>query len=349
MGRNDLLPVPLHPRRGFSLAGRNSPGLVVPGAGTSLDDCGPSGTFFTIDPALRPALLLVLIIVSLVLAIACANVANLVLARTPRRRQRELAVRLALGAFTRWRIVRQLTAESVVLGLIGGAAGLLLSAPGVENFYPVGLALVPPEMGPCRSGSLARRARLCLYGCPGARRGRRARRPACLTGGSSEISGALQEDGTVIGSRIARTRVRNGLVWHGDLGMHDPLVCAGLLARGLQRARAVDVGFDTHGVVFSNYELAHHGYRAGEASDFNFSLLQFASKLPVLKAAAPTSHVPLHGGVVRARVRSAGHAEESFVTVSAVSPLYFGVLGIPVVAGRVFTRRRPMRQNASLS
>jgi predicted permease len=116
------------------------------------------------------------------------------------------------------------------------------------------------------------------------------------------------------------------------------LVSAGLLARGLQRARAVDLGFATSGVVFTEYDLRRQGYSSEEASTFNASLLQFASALPGVTAAALTSHVPLHGGVVRHQFRPDGRAETVPVTISAVSAGYFRALDIPVSAGRVFTQ-----------
>ena len=113
--------------------------------------------------------------------------------------------------------------------------------------------------------------------------------------------------------------------------------CRGLLARGLQRAHSLDVGFDTGDVVFTDYDLRRHGYTEVEAAGFNRALLEFAMGLPGVTTARLTSHVPLHGGVVRSDTRPEGLGAPVPVTVTTVSPEYFQALGISVTAGRVFT------------
>jgi predicted permease len=293
------------------------------------------GTFFTIDPGLRPLILLVLSIVGLVLAIAAANVANLVLARTTAR-QRELAVRLAIGA-TRWHIVRQLVTETLVLGLGGGAIGLLISVWTLRLLYPIALSLVPSEWGRvvldlspdprvfAYTTGMAVAAGLALAVVP------------AWQATTSGVAGALHDDGALLGLTVTRSRMRQSLVILQIATCMVLLVAAALLARGLERARSLDLGFDTTGVVFTEYDLDRHGYTPARAVEYNRALLEFAAGLPGVTSAALTSHVPLHGGVVRIDMRPDGHDAGVTVTSTTVSPEYFRTLGIPVTSGRIFS------------
>jgi predicted permease len=292
------------------------------------------GTFFTVDPELWPIILLVLAVVGMVLAIACANVANLVLARATVR-QRELAIRLAIGA-SRWRIVRQLITETLLLSVLGGAAGLLLTMWVLAALYPIGLSLLPFEWGSvvldlspdlrvfAYTFAIAAIAGILLGLVPG------------LQSSSPRISAALHDDAGLLGTRMKRSRLRHALVVMQVAMCLSLLMGAGLLARGLQRARALDLGFDVHGVVFTEYDLRRAGYSAAAALDYNRSLLQAAEPGAI---AAVTSHVPLHGGVVRAAIHPDGQGENVMCTLTKASPPYFRVLGIPVTAGRPFSDR----------
>jgi predicted permease len=302
-----------------------------------------AGTFFTLDPGLRPLLLLVLTIVGLVLAIASANVGNLVLARTTAR-QREMAVRLALGA-TRWRIVRQLVTETLVISAIGGAAGLLLSVWGLRLLYPLALSLVPSEWG-----------RVVLDLTPDVRVFAYTAGMALAAGiglgivpawqaTTPHVSSALHDDGAMLGLRVARSRVRHALVVFQIAVCMVLLVAAGLLTRGLQRTHSLDLGFNTDGVVFTEYDLRRHGYTPAKAADFNQSLIDFAQRLPGVTAVALTSHVPLHGGVTRTDVHPEGVDRLVNVTITTVSPDYFRALAIPLTAGRLFS---PQESNAGV-
>ena len=293
------------------------------------------GTFFTIDPGLRPIILLVMGIVGLVLAIACANVANLVLARTSSR-QRELAVRLAIGA-SRWRVVRQLVTETTLVGLIGGVAGLLLSVWTLRFLYPVAVSLLPFRWGTvvldltpdlrvfAYTFGVALIAGIALGLVP------------AVQGATPHISAALHDDGAMVRSRFSRTRLRHALVVIQIAVCLMLLVGAGLLARGLQRARALDLGFQTDGVVFTEYDLRRHAYTDAGAAEFNRSMAVFAAGLPGVHSVALTSHVPLTGGLTHATVWLEGHDSRVTCLTTTSSPAYFDVLRVPVVAGRNFT------------
>lgn len=114
---------------------------AYPGAERPRDAAIASGTFFTIDPGLRPIIALVMATVGLVLLIACANVLNLTLARATAR-QKEIAVRVAIGA-GRWRIVRHLVAETMLVAMLAGGVGLMLSVWTLRALYSIGVGLSP--------------------------------------------------------------------------------------------------------------------------------------------------------------------------------------------------------------
>ena len=292
-------------------------------------------TFFAMDPGLRPIILLVLSIVGLVLAIACANVANLILARTASR-QREMAVRLALGA-TRRRIVRQLVTESVVIGVMGGAAGLLLSVWTLDVLYPIALSLLPFEWGTVVL-DLTPDVRVFAYTMIVALvSGVVLGLAPALQASSPRIAAALHDEGPMIGGRVRRSHLRHALVVIQIAVCLMLLVGAGLLARGLQRARSLDLGFDTAGVVFTKYDLHRHGYSADRAAAFNASLAETATGIEGVTAVALTSHVPLDGGVTRTSVWLEGHAARVVCTTTTVSGSYFDAVRIPVTRGRSFT------------
>jgi predicted permease len=293
------------------------------------------GTFFTIDPPLWPIIGLVFSIVALVLAIACANVANLVLARATMR-QRELAIRLAIGA-SRWRVLRGLMVETLLLSLGGGAAGLLLTTWVLSALYPIGVSLLPFEWGSVvldlspdlrvfgYTFAIAAVAGVLLALVPG------------LQFSSGRISSALHNDAALVGTRVKRSTLRHGLVVVQVATCLALLTGAGLLARGLQRARALDLGFSVNGVVFTEYDLRRRGYSPGVADEYNRSLVDAARPAVPPGSVALTSHVPLHGGIVRAAIRPEGRTESVTCIQTNVSGSYFSVLGMPLTAGRPFS------------
>jgi putative ABC transport system permease protein len=294
------------------------------------------GTFFTLDPGARPIIAGVMGVVGLVLLIACANVANLMLAHAASR-QREIAVRLAIGA-ARGRIIRQLTVEALMLSLAAGGAALLLSEWTLRALYRIGVALAPfpwtialnldPDVRVfAYTLALAAGGGLVLGLAP------------ALQASSPDIVRALHIDGAVAGGRLPGTRLRHGLVILQVAGSLVLLVAAGLLVRGLQSARALDLGFRTEGVLYGEYDLRGAGYTTARADAFTAALAERARTVPGLRSVAFTSHVPLHGGVRRVTVRLLDHPAIAPVSTiaSTVSAEYFETLGIRIVAGRRFS------------
>ena len=118
------------------------------------------------------------------------------------------------------------------------------------------------------------------------------------------------------------------------------LVGAGLLARGLQRARSLDLGFDTTGVVFTRYDLRRHGYTAARAAELNASLVETAAGARGVTAVALTSHVPLDGGVKRTTVSLEGSSARVGCTTTTVTASYFDAMKIRVIARARLRGRR---------
>ena len=291
-----------------------------------------SGTFFTLDPGARPVVAATLTIVGLVLLIACGNVANLVLARALSRR-REIAVRLAIGA-SRLRIIRQLLVEALLLSVAAGGAALLISTWTLRILYARGVAMSPFWWTVALTLEPDVRVFVYTLGI------------ATIAGGVFGLFPALQmvspdivrsiNGGRALEGRVAGTRLRHVLVVTQIAGSLVLLAGAGLFMRGLQRAEALDLGLTTRGVIYAEFNLEAQRYSPARAAAFTHALLQRLVTLPGVEHAALTSHVPLHGGVRRTTVRLPGSPGIApvMVSTSAVSPGYFEVLGIAVVAGR---------------
>jgi predicted permease len=293
------------------------------------------GTFFPLERELTPVVVLVMATIGLVLIIACANIANLSLARAAAMR-RQVAVRLALGA-GRWRIVRYQITESVIVALLGGSAALLLSAWTLRLLYPIGMPLLPeswasvvldltPDVRVFLYTLLLSLVAAVSFGLV----------PALQTS-SPQISSALREDGTVLGTRVARSAIRDGLVVLQIAVCLMLLAAAALTARSVQRTRALDLGFRTSGVVYTRADLRRYGYTPAAVADFYRRLNDRVRALPDVTAVAWTTHVPLTGGVRRAPVRPEGHDSDTVTNYTEVSAGYFEALGVPILEGRAFT------------
>jgi predicted permease len=297
------------------------------------------GTFFPLKGDEKWLIAMVMAIVGLVLLIAAANITNLVIARLASR-QRELAIRLAVGA-NRWRIVRQLMCESAVVASGAGIAGLLLASWTLRVLYPIGLSLLPfgwavmldvaPDLRVFVYTMLLGLAAALAFGLV----------PA-IQASSTAVSAALHDEGTMLGVGLQRSALRSGLVVVQIALSLMLLVTAGLLARGLQHARALDLGFRADGVAYANYDLVRHDYTPARAMAFHDRILARVGSLSGVSSVALTSHVPLIGGVRRTSLhldgRSDAGGESVWCTYTFVTPSYFETLGIPIVAGRNLTQ-----------
>ena len=268
--------------------------------------------------------------VALVLLIACANVAGLVLVRAATR-HRELGIRLALGA-TRRRLVRQLLTESVVLALVGGAAGAALARWGLS----VLLAMVPPGLTGAADIRLDRWALLfagaaslaagVVFGLTGAWRAARA-----------DLQGALKEGGERTTAATGVGRVRN-LLAVAEISLSLVLlVGAGLLMQSLAHLVGTDPGFDPRHVVAAEIWLTGAGYdsTAAIAGFYDRVIRRLDAQPGVRSAAVVEAGIPLARGGNLGVAIDGFYPRETF-NYRTVTPGYFETMGIPVEQGRTF-------------
>lgn len=283
----------------------------------------------------RTPLLVLLGAVALVLLIACANLANLMLART-HGRAREIALRGALGA-SRWRVVQQLLAEGVLLGVGGGAAGLAAAWVGLDAL----IALSGPALPRAQEVTVDARVLAFTAGTAIVTGLLAALIPAWrLTG--RDANEALKEGPGRGHSGGGDGRVRQGLVVSEVALALMLLVGAGLLMRSLTGLRAIDPGFDARNVLTASVGLPQARYGTPEARNQFFERARLAvAALPGVESAAWVDSLPLTGGSSQyVAVEGAPPVPDSELPVVAVrlaSPGYFATARVPLKAGRDFT------------
>ena len=283
----------------------------------------------------RPALWLLFGAVGLVLLIACANVANLLLARASTRR-REMAIRLSLGA-SFFRVVRQLLTESLLLALIGGAFGLLLALWLTDVFIALGADIPRLEEVSVDTRALGFALGLTLltgiiFGLA----------PA-LNAVKFDLNQSLKEGGLTSSPR--RHRSRSLLVVSEVALALMLLVGAGLLLKSFWRLQSVDPGFNPEGALVLDISLPQARYpQRAEAANFYQQLLTRIEALPGTQAAGAVNILPLSGSSSCDSFSIAGHppmpqGQEPCAEIRASSVSYFRALGIPLLMGRQFTEQ----------
>jgi putative ABC transport system permease protein len=286
----------------------------------------------------KPALLVLFGAVGLVLLIACANIANLLLARATSR-EREIAVRTTLGA-GRARIVRQLLCESAVLGLLGGLTGIALAYGGVQGLTSL-LPSTLPRVNAIRVDHLVLGFALflslfasCAFGLA----------PALIVANAS-IGNSVREGGARSGENRKSRRARNVLA-AGEIGLAMVLlVISGLLLRSFAKLMSVDPGFKVQHIVRAEISLPRFQYPTPQQwITFTDKLLARVQAEPGLRDTAAAAPVPLGDrcatlpfDIVGSPPLSTGTSRTADYV--SVSPSYFRVMSIPLVAGRVFDRR----------
>jgi putative ABC transport system permease protein len=287
---------------------------------------------------IKPALLVLLGAVVFVLLIACANVANLLLARATGR-QKEIAIRTALGA-GRWRIIRQLLTESVLLSLAGGTLGLLLAKWGMDAL----LTMVPQDLPRLNEISLDTRVLAfsavitlltgLVFGLiPAWQASKPNLNETRKDGGRGSTDGRRRQ---LIGNALVVLEVASALVL---------LVGAGLMVKSFMRLQQVDMGFNPDKALAVSLSLPHSNYPEEiQQVAFFQQLIENMRALPGVQTVGATSILPLSGDdfildfKIEGQPPLAPDARQS-TNYYSVSADYFKAMGIALLRGRVFTEQ----------
>ena len=298
---------------------------------------GPPGFIL---PELRGAVVsftwVMMAAVALVLLVTCTNLAGLLLARATDRR-REIAIRLAMGA-NRFRLIRQLLVESLLLSVIGGAAGVLLALWMVRFL----LAFKPPIDFPLTLDlSLDWRVLMFSLGVSLAAGIVFGLAPA-LQSTRPNLLSTLKD--TAAQGGAGRTRLRSVLVVAQIAISLVVLIAAGLVMRTLQQLQTMNPGFDPRNAMMMSFDLSLQGYDSARGEQFYRELPDRIRALPGVKSAAVTSYVPLSLDYNSRNIYVEGEPVERGANApsamnAAVGPGYFAAMATPVLHGREFTEQ----------
>jgi predicted permease len=343
----------------FRVMGRLAPGVSVMQAGAAMEmlasniareypDVFKELSFLVVPetkarpsisaPTFVPKIAAILMtLVGLILLIACANVANLMLSRAAIRKK-EMAIRSAIGA-SRFRLVRLLLSESVLLGLLGGITGVAIALWATDLLSSVRMATDNPVRFEARPdwrvllfSLIAALATGVLTGLVPAFRTSRL-----------DLNSSLKEGGRDSASGAGSHRLRNVLVVSQVAASLLLLVCAGLFLRGLQAAQQIDLGFRRDNILMFSVDTELQSYDRKRGQEFYRQLLDRLSELPQVRSAGLGTHKSLVGWVPTTEVflpERGGSKEDSVnVLTNRVSADYFKTLNIPLFEGRAFTVR----------
>jgi macrolide transport system ATP-binding/permease protein len=286
-----------------------------------------------IPPQMRSAALgvagLVMTVVGLVLAVVCANLAGLLLARAVTR-QREMAVRLALGA-TRWRVMRQLLSESLLLGLLGAVAGVFVAWWTVNlliGFTPLISLDLDPDV---RVLLFALAAALITGVACGLAPALQATRPNLVS--------ALKDESSASGYR--RSRLRSGLVVAQIAISALLLIGSGLFLRSLINAHTIDPGFNTKNLLLITVQLRN--YEEAQGGALYLQMMERLRSLPGVREVSTVNQPGLNFEGARRSVNIEGYTpqrgEDMEQAFNIVGPGYFQTMKTQLVRGRDFNER----------
>jgi macrolide transport system ATP-binding/permease protein len=294
---------------------------------------------YGVQDFLRSVLGFLMVIASLVLLIACVNVANLLLARATVR-EREIAIRAAMGA-SRNRLIGQMLAESVVLAVGGGIGGILLALWGANllSFFtpatkhlPIGLTLGVDRTVLAFTLILSVATGI-IFGLVPAWRGSR-----------TNLNESLKSAAYSAGTRAGTHRLRDALVIAEVVFATVLLVCAGLLLRSMRNAEAAGPGFKTEHVALAAFDLRTSGYSSEEATLYYDRLLEKIRTLPGVESASLERFVPLwftgrSYSPVEAEAYTPAPGEDMNIDLNMVGADYLHTLQIPLISGRDFSEQ----------
>lgn len=286
---------------------------------------------------IRPALLMLWCAVLLVLLIACANVANLLLARAPAR-QKEMAIRAALGA-SQGRLIQESLVESLFVALLGGALGCLLALWGMDLL----VSLAPGNLP--RVGEIQLDGRILLFTLAASLlTGTLFGLPAAAYASTPNLDESLKEGSTRLGGSTGGGKLRRLLVVCEVALTVVVVIGAGLLTRSFLRLLNVNLGFRPANILTMRFSPPVPAYGWSGRGKLYDQVLQRIEALPGVESAAMVSDLPLSGREQIFRFVSEGSmpvssADYPTAEIRFVSPNYFRVMGIPVKAGRPFAEQ----------
>ncbi|MGD0404032.1 MAG: ABC transporter permease [Candidatus Acidiferrales bacterium] len=294
---------------------------------------------FGLNFFLATLLPILMVIAGLVLLLACANVANLMLVRSVGRR-REIAIRMSLGA-SRWRLVRQLLVESLLLSLAGGVVALLITTWTAGTF----MKFIPTTDFPISLGVPIDRAVLIAAFVISLLTGVIFGILPALRSSSMAPGAVLKEDTGNASGSLRKARLTSGLVVAQISLSLLLLICAGLFIRSFLSAQSINPGFNVHNVMVASYDVFTSGYSDERAAAFDRQLEAKLETTPGIRSVALSSRLPLGFGG-SSSVKPEGYvpqANESMETQAGmITPNYFQTLEIPLAKGRDFTMQDNM-------
>jgi predicted permease len=337
-----------------SLMGRLKPGVGVRQAQTSLNSIAsqlereyPSAnegmgiTLYSpglVGSAMRGAIMgfagLLMVVVGMALLLACANLANLLLARATERRL-EIAVRLSLGA-SRFRVMRQLLTESLLLAAGGGVLGFLLAVWLAKLTAAIKLPIDVPlatelqvDMRVFSFASLASLGAGLLFGLLPAWQATR-----------TDLASALKSDASF--SVLHRSRLKSGLIVLQVALSLALLIGGGLMVRALMQAQTINLGYDPQHAIEMSFDLRLQGYDGAQGREFQKRLLQRVLALPGVESAAMANIIPVDLHISSEAVFIEGkelsrQANAPRALTSSVTPGYFRAMNTRLLRGRDFT------------
>jgi len=281
---------------------------------------------------------MLLALAAALLLLACANVANLLLVRSVARR-REVALRLSMGA-SRWRLIRQLLVETLLLGLVAGALGVVLT------FWTAGLfaAFLPPTANVplALNGHVDTTVFVATMVISISSALAFGILPALRTSGLAPIAVLKEEAGTMSGGP-QKLRLSSVLVVAQISLSLLLLICAGLFTRSLRNAQRLDPGFNPHHVLLASFELGPAGYSDAQGIALQRQVLAKLDTLPGVESVTLADFSPLnfslHSDVILADGYVPQPGESTEIDRANVGPNYFRTMRTPLAAGRDFTEQ----------
>ena len=293
---------------------------------------------FSLKRSMQSALAVLMAAVAIVLLIACANIANLLLARAASRRK-EIAVRLALGS-TRWRMLGQMLTESFVLASCGAAVGLTLAfwtARSLPAFLPpYGIQVsfdTRPDVVVLAFTLGLTVITTVLFGLA----------PA-LQASKPDLVAALKDNAAALGQGQRKFPLQHALVISQMALSTVALISAGLFVRSLREAYEADPGFDPHRVLLASFDPFLSGHDDNHGREFYRRLIERVRTLPGVQSVTLARRLPLTlSGIAFANVVIDGYTpakdEDMHLNYETVGPDYFRTMRIPLVQGRDFDER----------